>query len=254
MAGKKDGGQLETLGGEKPRVKNRRSKTRASTVFFSTKGWLLWELCRERSQKGGNPTPTAECKSMFKYSITQISAFGLQKLLLTTHSKTSGGLSNFNEGEIRWGKKKAASKTSPMWVSMVRQALLTQQKKGPRALERVSGGCLHLIQTEEHRAVCTFNGIHPCAPLLQDRFPQSDAAAQFHKSVSAQPFVHLCDTSLSPLPAFWEPSSIALGFGGRGLKKEPLPCLPQRAWMLNCICCGFTGNPLTFACMWSTKN
>lgn len=52
---------------------------------------LLWELCRKRSQKGGNPTPTAECKSMFKYSITQIFAFGLQKLMLTTHSKPREG-------------------------------------------------------------------------------------------------------------------------------------------------------------------
>lgn len=94
--------------------KNREWKTegqKPGPAQFSLQ--LLWELCRKRSQKGGNPTPTAECKSMFKYSITQIFAFGLQKLLLTTHSKTSGGLSNFNEGEIRWGKKKQLQKLPP---------------------------------------------------------------------------------------------------------------------------------------------
>lgn len=170
-------------------------------------------------RKEGIRPRTGQCKSMLKYSIVQIFPFGLQKLLLTTHSKTREA-EQFKCRRNKVGQKRAASKSYPKWFFMVRQALFDPA----RALERVSGSPLHLIQTEGHRAVSTFNGIHPNAPLLQDRFLQSEAAIQFHKSVSAQPFVHLCDTSLSPLLA-WELSRVALGFGGMDLEKEPLPCL-----------------------------
>lgn len=80
-------------------------------------------------------------------------------------------------------------------------------------MESVSGGCLPLTQTEQHRAVHSFSGIPPSTSLVQNKFPQLEAINHFHKTVLVQSAVQEHDTSLSPLLA---------GFEGRSIEKEGL--------------------------------
>lgn len=126
--------------------------------------------------------------------LIKIFYFCSQKIPLSTFSKTRGA-EQFKSGTNKVEEIKVASKSHPKIVCRVRQPLFDPVRKGSRHPGEVSGGCLHLVQTEQHRALHTFSGMHPSASQVQNRFPQSEAINQSLKAVLAQTFVQQCDSS-----------------------------------------------------------
>lgn len=84
-------------------------------------------------------------------------------------------------------------------------------------MERVSGGCLHLTVTEQHRAGRTFSKMHPNASLVKNRLPQSETNHQFHKRVLA----HLYNSKTKACPP-------CLATRTSALEEEAWPLLPPQ--------------------------
>lgn len=84
-------------------------------------------------------------------------------------------------------------------------------------MERVSGGCLHLTVTEQHRAGHTFSKMHPNASLVKNRLPQSETNHQFHKRALA----HLYNSKTKACPP-------CLATWTSALEEEAWPLLPPQ--------------------------